>query len=421
MGKQRNYSRPVSIIGVGQSDFTLSPDLPHHELYAWAGQAAMEDAGLKPQDIQKVVTPNFSSYPFMGQSLSLHVSLADWLGLGGLPNCHHEEGCASGYVAMDEAVQSVASGMYDIVMVIGVEMCELAIRPGKPSYDLCSVSELPRFDANGCLSDVAYTRFDGASCNVIFDMPSRFYAKENNLSDDMMDDILNAYAISARRNAHLNPHAILKDEIATVAKKLGFDDVNAYMKSKFNPKLSQFLRVNSMAKRCNAAAALIFCSSDIASSFKQKPITVLGTGMGCYSTGTPFHISKQCETAVKRCYEITGVRKEEIDYLQACDMNASEVLEAVQHIGYLGDKSWEHILDGQTAYDGEKPINTDGGYLARGHAYGVSGLASMKELVLQLRGQAGERQIKKPLKTAMLWGFGGSHTSTATILRNDNA
>lgn len=420
MSSKKNYARPVSIIGVGQSDFTTSPELSFHELFAWAVQDACEDAGINPQQIDQLIFPNFSLWPFMGNSTSAMPGLADWIGMTGKPVSRQEEGCASGYFAMEEAVRSIAAGINDIVLVASVEMSEYGPFSNQPAHMLHPINELPRFDASGTLNDPAYARFDGASNNLVFDMDMRYLASKYDYSDSYIDDILNGYAIATRRNASLNPHANQREPFEDAAKRMGFDDVWDYMRSKFNPRMSHYLRVNHMAKRVDAAAAIILCASDIADSFKQKPISYLGSGMATYSTGNAHYMLRQTKDAITKAFENTGVSKEEIDYLQVCDMHAGEILEAVDLVGYLGKDGFDAIIEGQTAFDGDHPINTDGGYISRGHAYSASGLAQTKEVVLQLRGQAGPRQIKKQPSTGMVWGWGGSHNSVAYILRAQN-
>ncbi|MDR1421313.1 MAG: thiolase family protein [Coriobacteriales bacterium] len=417
MSGKKRYARPVSIIGVGQTDFTTDPELSWHELFTWAAQDAMEDAGINPRQIDQLIVPNFSMWPFMGNSTSIHVALADWIGMTGKPVQRHEEGCASGYIAIEEAAKAVASGVSDIVLICSVEMSEFGSLANQPAHMLKPINELPRFDASGTLNDPAYARFDGASNNMVFDMDMRYYASKHNLSDQTIDDILSHYAISTRRNASLNPHANQRKLYSELATEMGFDNEMDYLRSKYNPHMSHYLRVSHMSKRVNAAAAIIVCAADVADSFKQKPVEILGCGVGCYSTGVPHYMLKQTKVAIDSVLELTGIHSDELDYLQCCDMHAGEILETLELLGYLGTDGYGAILEGQTAYDGCHPINADGGYLSRGHAYAASGLANLKEVVLQMRGQAGQRQIKKQPHTALLWGWGGSHSSIATMLR----
>ena len=88
-------------------------------------------------------------------------------------------------------------------------------------------------------------------------------------------------------------------------------------------------------------------------------------------------------------------------------------------MGYLPKgEGWKYALEGRLAYDGDKPINTNGGRASYGHAFGASGMADIHEAVLQMRGEAGARQVKKLPKHTMLRGFGGAQNVRAIILES---
>jgi acetyl-CoA C-acetyltransferase len=117
-------------------------------------------------------------------------------------------------------------------------------------------------------------------------------------------------------------------------------------------------------------------------------------------------------------YELTGVKPEEIDLLMANDFFLSSQLCAAEESGYLPrGEGWKYFIEGRTAYDGDKPINTNGGRTAFGHAHAASGLADLYEAVHQMRGEAGKGQMKKIPKTAMLRGYGGAQNICTYIIR----
>ena len=112
------------------------------------------------------------------------------------------------------------------------------------------------------------------------------------------------------------------------------------------------------------------------------------------------------------------MKPEDLDQLLINDFILSSQLLAAEEVGYLpkGD-GWKYVMEGRTAFDGDKPINTNGGRTSYGHAFGASGMADVYEAVLQMRGQAGEHQVKKLPKTTMLRGFGGGQNVRISILR----
>ena len=124
------------------------------------------------------------------------------------------------------------------------------------------------------------------------------------------------------------------------------------------------------------------------------------------------------EEAVAEVYDVTGVKPEEIDIFYANDFIITSHLIAAEIAGYLPKgEGWKYICEGRTAYDGDKPINTNGGRTSFGHAHAASGLADLYECVHQMRGDCGERQVKKLPKTAMLRGYGGAQNICTYIIR----
>ena len=122
--------------------------------------------------------------------------------------------------------------------------------------------------------------------------------------------------------------------------------------------------------------------------------------------------------AVRQVYEVTGVKPEELDLFYANDFIITSHLVSAEIAGYLPyGEGWKYICEGRTAYDGDKPINTNGGRTSFGHAHAASGLADLYEAVKQMRGECGERQVKKLPKTAMLRGYGGAQNICTYIIR----
>lgn len=131
------------------------------------------------------------------------------------------------------------------------------------------------------------------------------------------------------------------------------------------------------------------------------------------------HLEKKATAeAARQVYEMTGVTPDEIDLLMVNDFILSSQLLAAEEVGYLPrGEGWKYVMEGRTAFDGDRPINTNGGRTSYGHAFGASGAADVYEAVMQMRGQAGDHQVKKLPKTTMLRGFGGGQNVRVAILR----
>ena len=150
----------------------------------------------------------------------------------------------------------------------------------------------------------------------------------------------------------------------------------------------------------------------------HKPIEVLGIGCAACEATTPHFEVRATEEAIRQVYEVTGVKPEEIDIFYANDFIITSHLVAAEIAGYLPyGEGWKYICEGRTAYDGDKPINTNGGRTSFGHAHAASGLADVYEACMQMRGECGERQVKKLPKTTMLRGYGGAQNIAAVLLR----
>ena len=133
---------------------------------------------------------------------------------------------------------------------------------------------------------------------------------------------------------------------------------------------------------------------------------------------SPHFEIRATEEACRQVYEVTGVKPEELALFYANDFIITSHLIAAEIAGYLPKgEGWKYICEGRTAYDGDKPINTNGGRTSFGHAHAASGMADVYECCMQLRGECGERQVKGDPKTAMLRGYGGAQNVAAVLLR----
>ncbi len=424
--KLGEYGRSVSIIGVGATPFMRVFDNPETEgytegeLFAWAAIDAMDDAGIDASDIDYYFHTQSGAANFSDYSTPA-VQVGDWAGLRGRGAAHHAEACCSGYVALDMAVNMVASGKYDIVLSGGVEMASSLYISGKPAHMRRSLGAGGLFSVGSGparLIDRAYGRYMGIdSLQVTMDLVCEKYCRTYGLSYEQMDDVLNALSLSARRNAAKTPRALLRTEFAELAAEHGFASAMEYMKSDHNPKISRYLRVSGFEATCDAAGAIIVCPTEIAKQFKQQPIEVLGIGMSTVNAGQIDNEERATTEAIRQVYEKTGVKPNEIDLLCANDFVIPSQLMVAEASGYIPrGEGWKYALDGRTAYDGDRPINTNGGR-TNGHAWAASGLCDHYEVVMQMRGKCGERQLKKTPVTTLMRGFGGTQNCTAAILR----
>lgn len=418
----KKLSRSVSIIGVGCTPFmeTLNNEetagLTEGELFGYAALKAMEDAGVSPKDVQFYY--HGCASPLNGSNyLTPNMQVAEWFGMRGKASLHHSEACCTGYLAVDVAAQAIASGKYDIVLTGGIDFGDALAIQGKPACFREKFSFEKFQISTEWLTDNAYTRH--LLANLGHDNTADWYKTKAGLTDDQIDEALIMLAVNARRNAKNNPLAIDHVTYDEEAEKAGYDNVIDYMKATY-PKVGAIQRISGLEHKCDGATCLVLCATDLAEKFtKNKPIEILGIGNSALEASNPILEVHATREATRQVYNVTGVKPEEIDLMYVNDFIITSQLLASEIAGYIPEnEAWKYVMDGRTNYDGDKPINPNGGRTAFGHAHAASGLADFYDAVLQMRGLGADHQINKIPKTVFLRGFGGGQNVCNVIIRS---
>ena len=335
------YSRSVSIIGVGCTPFMYTMDNPETEgltegeLFGYAAYKAMEDAGVTPKDVDFYFHGEAS--PFNGSNyITPNMQVSEWFGMRGKASIHHSEACCTGYLAIEQAVNAVASGKYNVVLTGCVEFGDAVADPNMPAHIRRKFDDNMFQESLKWIYDRAYTRAMMCGPNLHQDDVCAWYKDTYGLTDEQMDDTLIHMAINSRRSASKNPLALARKTYEELAKEHDFDDVMEYMKSFFNPKMTANLRASGLELKCDGAAAAIVCPTEMAHLFtKKKPIEVLGIGNATREANQAHVELLATREACRQVYEITGVKPEEIDLLMANDFFLSSQLCAAEESGYL--------------------------------------------------------------------------------------
>ena len=416
--------RGVSIVGIGATPFFNGVENPAYkgitngELFGHAALAAMKDAGVEPRDVQYFFHGSANPH-VLNNCITPNLQVADWFGMRGKGSLSHSEGCCTGYIGLEEAVMAVASGMYDIVLSGCSEQGTGMPDGNTPAFMRVPLTTEVLFPDLDSIFDRAYGRYLGGGPGMNHDDWINYYATENGLTEEQVDDVLSHQAYHFRRAAALCPRAIRRTPFEELAKEAGYDDVWEYMKSPYNPKMTQYLRTASDSCVADGAAAVIVVPTEMAHRFNAKPVEVLGIGASVLDAIVPHLEKKATAEAARQVYEVTGLTADDMDLLFVNDFIGSSAFLAAEEIGYLPKgEGWKYVLEGRIAYDGDKPMNTNGGRTSYGHAFGASGMADIFEAVTQMRGDAGERQVKKLPKRTFLRGFGGAQNVRAIILES---
>ncbi|MFC6171846.1 thiolase family protein [Loigolactobacillus jiayinensis] len=423
---KQQFTRPVSVVGtstLGQRYFD-DPEyegLSIYELWACACHQAMDDAGVKPKDIDKIVYSQFANFVTAGNAMAMVGSLEEWAGVAGKPITHIEQACASGYIAFTEACNAVASGKADIVLCAGVETPKHFNARNQPAYMIQPISKYDGWWSPGrVLFDTTYYRFDGVSDNLLTEEQGKYYQKHYGISEETLDETYNAMAVNLRRNASRNPRACERKEYTEIAKENGYDDVMDYMRSDHNPKITQYIRKSGSVLHNVAAGAIIVCSEEMAKKLNKKAVTVIDHASSSNTQRHPYCFHQMNVDVRDALYKNQpDLKGDDLDLMVTTVMTSGEQLDSAEVFGYLPEgKGYQYELDGRTCFDGDTPINPHGGDLSFGHAFGAAGINMISEAILQMRGEAGGCQVPKPVNTCLVRGMGGGHTTVGILLEN---
>jgi acetyl-CoA acetyltransferase len=174
------------------------------------------------------------------------------------------------------------------------------------------------------------------------------------------------------------------------------------------------------------AAAVVMCRADIAHRYTSKPVYLKAVEVrtrryGAYEVNTTFGPVDEDVAptvhAARAAFEKAGVSPQDVDVIQLQDTDAGAEIIHMAECGFCPDGDQERLLaDGETEINGSMPINTDGGLIANGEPIGASGLRQIHEIVRQLRGQAGDRQVPGEPKVGFTQLYGAPGTAAATVL-----
>ena len=418
--RKRQLGRPVSIVATGMSQFGAFQEKASRDLFVEAFQDMMGhlDHGFDIEDIECAYVGNYSSDLFENQGHTAPI-LADWLGMTPMPVTRIENACASSGSALREGVMAIASGLYDVVLVGGMEkMTNLSTE---------SVTDVLASAADGLYEVPAGLTFPGIFGAIAKAHMDRY---ETNL------DHLLKVGIKNHQNGALNPKAQFNESIHDLLERRKAralqrgqpvpewaDEMDFLNDPQANPWIAWPLRLYDCAPITDGAACVLLVPSELAFSFTDRPVQIAGTGQ---ATGRPLHDAEDltslpaAKVASSRAYEMAGVTAQDVQVAEVHDCFTIAEIVATEDLGFFQPGEGPRALDeGRTARDGDKPINTSGGLKAKGHPVGASGVAQVIEIFHQLRGEAGSRQLNNPnLEVGLTHNVGGTGgTCVVNILR----
>ncbi len=368
-------------------------DRGYRDLITEAGANAIEDAGIEGGDIEGLYIGSMSPGLFAGQE-HIGALVADYSGLSGIPATRVEAACASGSLALREAYLTIKSGVMDVVVAGGVE----------------KMTDVPTSSATVTLmgaGDQEWEAFKGVTFPGLYALMARRHMVEYGTTIEQISQV----AVKSHHNASLNPTAQFPFKVT----------LEQVMRSSL---IADPLRLLHCSPITDGASAVVLASEKKAKELVDDPIWIIASESATDTLA--LHDRKSLSRldstiiASRKAYEHTGLKPGDIDFAEVHDCFSIAEILAIEGLDFCKLGEGGRITeDGETEMGGRIPINTSGGLKAKGHPVGATGIAQAIEAAIQLRGNAGKRQVKDA-EIALTHNVGGSGATTVVhILRRD--
>ncbi|CUU56716.1 Acetyl-CoA acetyltransferase [Parafrankia irregularis] len=376
----------VAIIGAGLHPFGRFGAKSAFAMGAEAIDLALADAGVGWQDVQFACGGSWE--------VAQTDPLTGLLGLTGIPFINVFNACATAASAIQQAASAIRTGQCEIAVAVGLDK-----HPRGAFVEDPMLVNMPSWYAEN--GQYVTTKFFGMKINR--------YMHDHGITSRTLARV----AAKNFRNGVLNPNAFRRKPISE-------DEILA--SPVLNYPLTQFM----FCAPDEGAAAVVLCRADIAHRYTDAPVFVRASVIrtrryGAYEVNTTWAAVEEDAAptvyASRAAYEAAGIGPEDVDVVQLQDTDAgAEVIHLAEN-GFCADGEQEKLLaEGATEIGGRLPVNTDGGLIANGEPIGASGLRQVHELVRQLRGQAGERQVPGSPRVGYAQVYGAPGTAAVTIL-----
>jgi acetyl-CoA C-acetyltransferase len=373
----------VAIIGVGQSSFVRSYPGSIRELVFEGFKEAMQDAQLSTKDIDASV---ICSAPEYDKQRSPAGVFAEYLGLNPQPTFYVETLCSSSSTGLKLAYSLVKSGLHDTVAVIGFQK-------------MSEISSSESQERMGRGADIQWESPFGTMMPAYYAM----YAKAHMEKYGTTPDDLALIRVKAATYGQLNERAVYRKPVTF--------EMFSNPEDRMSGPVASPLRVGDCCANADGSSCVIVASEEKAKSISKKPIWILGLGAASTSVNlagrdlfTGLTVARQ---AARQAYAMAGVGPEDIDVAELHDCFTIAELMAYENLGFAKPGEGRELIRNRETYkEGRIPVNVDGGLLSKGHPIGATGGSQIRTIVLQLRDEAGDIQVKNP-QIGLVHNIGG--------------
>jgi len=381
----------IYVVGVGMTPFGRYLERSMASLVGEAIDATLLDAGCEKKDIQAAFYSSSTQGYLQGQTLipgqiALHKN-----GIEGIPIFNIENACASG-----------ASGFYLAVQMLRAGSCNVALAVGSEKMNIADKSRM-------------FSVFDGAwdvdtpeeNIKQLLKASENFSVPEGHESARPYSVFMKVYAAFCRQ--HMQTYGTTQRQIAAICAKNHQHSVHNPLSQYRNPysidevlaapAITYPLTLPMCAPISDGAAAVLVCNEEGLKQLgadKKRAVKLLATVVRSATTRPADRPDLHCEhLAAKEAYELAGLGPDDIDVAEVHDATAMGELIHVENLGLVAfGESGPAAERGDFSIGGRVPVNTSGGLESKGHPIGATGLAQIHELVCQLRGEAGQRQVE---------------------------
>jgi acetyl-CoA C-acetyltransferase len=361
----------VAIIGVGQSAFVRGYPGSIRELAFEGFKEAMQDAQISVKDIDASIV---CSAPEYDKQRSPSGVLAEYLGLTPQPTCYLESLCSSTSMGLRMAYSLVKSGLHEVMAVLGFQK-------------MSEISSAESQERMGRGADIQWESPFGTMMPAYYAMFAKAHMEKYRTT---LDDLA-LVRVKSAAYGQLNDKALFRKPVALEM----FSDPEHFMSGP----VASPLRVGDCCANADGSSCLIVASKDKAKALSKKPVWILGLGAASASVNmsgrdlfTGLAVARQ---AAEQAYKMAGVTPKDIDVAEVHDcFTISEIL-AYEDLGFAKSGEGKDLVKSKETYkEGSMPVNVDGGLLSKGHPIGATGGSQIRTIVLELRGEAGEMQVK---------------------------
>ncbi len=373
----------IGIIGVGQSAFVRGYPGSIRELAFEGFKEAVKDAQISANDIDASIV---CSAPEYDKQRSPSGIFAEYLGLIPQPTFYLESLCSSSSMGLRMAYSLVKAGLHDVVAVIGFQK-------------MSEISSAESQERMGRGADIQWESPFGTMMPAYYAMYARAHMEKYGTTPEDLALV----RVKAATYGQINEKAVYRKPVTLEM----FTDPESPMAGP----VSSPLRVGDCCANADGSSCVIVANEEKAKAMSDKPVWILGLGAASNSVNLAgrdlFTGLRVAELAAQQAYKMAGIGPKDVDVAEVHDCFTIAEIMAYENLGFAAPGEGKELIKSKETYkEGSIPVNIDGGLLSKGHPIGATGGSQIRTVVLQLRGEAGEMQVKDP-EIGLVHNIGG--------------